>query len=108
MILDLEDLSDSQKLINISLQQLKEIGQAQSKVLAAYIVLYRSLGMFKTIAVVCMEELARRRILGEEFDYENYIEAELNKLPKTKPLDFNLLQGLLNTQILSNLVKSKL
>ena len=51
---------------------IRAIGSAQSNVLAAYVVLYRSLGMFKNVAIACMEELARRRSVGENFDYETW------------------------------------
>src|SRR3990167_4598425 len=84
---------------------IRAIGSAQSNVLAAYVVLYRSLGMFKNVAIACMEELARRRSVGENFDYETYIEIELNKLPKIQPLDLDMVKGLLNVQAITKMIK---
>jgi hypothetical protein len=34
-----------------------------------------------------MSELSRRRNLGEEFEFENFIETELAKIPKIENID---------------------
>lgn len=65
-----------------TMQRKLEIPQAASKVLAAHIVVYRTLGIEKDFAVTCMEELVRRRALGDDFDYETYIDEEVKKIPK--------------------------
>jgi hypothetical protein len=46
------------------------------------IICHRYLGFNKEIAVACMEELGRRRINGDQFDFEGYIEREFRNLPK--------------------------
>lgn len=52
--------------------------------LCEIIVSHRYLGVLKDEALVCMHELARRRKIGDDFDFENYIEIELKKLPSFK------------------------
>ena len=85
MIRDLEDQDiDPQHKRNMRLQN---IPQAESPVLAAYIVAYRALGVDKEFAMLCMAELARRRSLGEDYDFEGFIEVELAKIPKIESLD---------------------
>lgn len=59
-----------------------------SECLAAIVAVYKSLGMSKDLAIFCMQELARRRILGEEFAYENYIEIETKKIDIKFTTDF--------------------
>jgi len=53
-----------------------------SEKLADVIVTFRYLGCFKEEAIVSMKELARRRSLGDTFDFESYISTESAKLPK--------------------------
>lgn len=104
MIFDLEDLPYEEKIDNESILKIISIGQAQSSVLAAQVVLYKSLSLFKTTAIICMAELHRRRNLGEDFDYENFIDEEINKLPKVQPLDINTIKGMLNIKQLASLI----
>lgn len=105
MISDIDHLSIEDQQTGEFVQKLISIGQAQSNAMATFVVLYRSLGMFKQLAVVCMAELARRRNLGEEFDYETYIETELNKVPKIPNMNLDSVRGLLNIQALAKMVK---
>lgn len=53
-----------------------------SKSLAAIIVAYRSLGLFKDKARDAMVELARRKVEGDDFDYETWIDDKIKELPK--------------------------
>ena len=46
------------------------------------IVCDRYLGLNKEIRIGCMEELAKRRLAGDSFLYEEYIEKTLTDLPK--------------------------
>lgn len=86
MIRDLNDEDlDPQHKRNMRFQG---VPQAQSAVLAAYIVAYRALGIDKEFALLCMQELARRRSLGEEYDFEGFIETEVAKIPKIESVDF--------------------
>lgn len=50
--------------------------------LCAQVVAYRAFKINKDIAEKCMEELIRRKNEGSTFDYDSFIESELNKLPK--------------------------
>lgn len=103
MIVDFEDLNNQEECQ--FLLQCLVIGQASSEALAFHIVSYKLLGIHKSIALTCMLELVRRRNLGEEFDYESFIDSELKKLPIVQPLNYNAFRGLLNVQQLSNLIK---
>ena len=53
-----------------------------SETLAAHIVIYKTLNIDRETALLCMEELGRRRERGDDFDYEAFIEAEIAKMPK--------------------------
>ncbi len=103
MIVDLDNLSNQEEYRFF--QQCLIIEQASSEALASHVLLYKSLGLNKKIAIVCMLELARRRTLGENFDYENFIDVELKKIPTIQPININAFRGLLNIQQLSNLIK---
>lgn len=74
------------------------LGSSFSESLAAQVVVYRSLGLNKEIAILCMAELARRRGLGEDFKYEEYIESEVAKIPR--------MQGIENKASIMNLFSS--
>lgn len=102
MILDLEDLPIEQREKIEEFQKLSAMGQAESAGLAAHVVLYKSLGLFKASALICMSELHRRRSLGESYDFESFIDAEVSKLPKVQPIDFTVIKGLMNLQQISS------
>ena len=55
--------------------------------LADIVISFRYLGLYKDLSVLAMEELANRRLNGDTFQYEKYIEDNLKSLPK---LNFNL------------------
>lgn len=63
------------------------IKKAESKDLAAQVVIYRALKLRKEIATLCMQELALRRKNGEDFDYESWIDEKVAELPKPKGLN---------------------
>lgn len=98
MILDLEDLPIKEREKTEELQKSLAMMKADSACLAAHVVLYKTLGLFKNSAILCMSELQRRRSLGEDFDFENFIDDEVNKLPKAQPIDFTTIKGLVNLQ----------
>lgn len=56
-----------------------------SQKLAEMIVCDRYFGCYREIAVLCMEELGHRRVNGDVFPFEIFIEKSLSELPK---LDF--------------------
>lgn len=53
-----------------------------SEKLCEIIVCDRYFGCYKELAITCMEELANRRIKGNQFDFEKYIETSYGDLPK--------------------------
>lgn len=65
----------------------KNIPSYSSEKLCEMIVCDRYFSCYKEPALVCMEELAQRRLNGDNFDFETYIEKSLASLPK---LDFSL------------------
>jgi hypothetical protein len=52
-----------------------------SEKLCEMIVCDRYFGCFNEIAIDCMEELAKRRIEGSDFEFEKYIEKSFAELP---------------------------
>lgn len=92
---DLEEVN----FIELDTQKIKEkIPTFTSKKLCEMIVCDRYFGCYREIGLACMEELASRRIAGDEFDFESFIDESLSELPA---LDFsipdlrNVLRGLL-------------
>lgn len=63
------------------------IGFCTSKTLASYVVIYKALNIDKELALMSMNELARRRKLGEIFDYESFIDEEIAKMPKMRNIN---------------------
>jgi hypothetical protein len=45
------------------------------------IVGYKYLGLYKNIAIMAMQELAKRRANGDSFNFEGYIDSSLKELP---------------------------
>lgn len=66
-----------------------KIAQFSNKKLCEIVIVNRYLGSMKNEAIQCMQELAKRRVAGDTFDYETFIETEVKKLPEFK---FNLKQ----------------
>ncbi len=79
------------------MHKLENISQVESKDLAAYVVLYKSLGMHKEIALICMQELSDRRASGDAFEFEKFIEEELKKLPKYEGFDIKNIISLIDS-----------
>lgn len=69
------------------LRRKSAISTAPSANLAAYVVVYKTLGIDKDFAILCMEELAKRRAEGDDFDFENFIAQEAKKIPKIETID---------------------
>ncbi len=66
-----------------------------SERLADLVVSYRYLGMYKNLSVAAMQELSNRRVAGDEFKYEGYIEKNLKELPEIK-FDLKDLSGIMD------------
>ena len=67
----------------------EQIKAANSKSLAVWVVVYRTLGVYKDLSIKCMKELARRRKEdNDQFNYESFIDEEVKKFPKPQKMDF--------------------
>ncbi len=66
--------------------ELKNISSAHSKILAGYVIVYRIFHVFKERSQFCMIELMNRRNNGDDFNFEEYIENEVNGMPKPTDL----------------------
>jgi hypothetical protein len=88
MIIDLNE-EKSKELLRVS--RLISVGFSTSEALASHVVVYKTLGIDRELAQVCMKELARRRTLGEDFDYEQFIEDKIKEIPKMQGLDLTSL-----------------
>lgn len=89
-MINFDDLDDDTELENFELDQksiLEKLPEYTSHKLCSMIVCDRYFGCYKDIAIACMGELANRRLAGDNFEYETYIEKEFSKLPK---LDFSI------------------
>jgi hypothetical protein len=49
--------------------------------LAEIIVAYRYFGLNKELSILAMEELSRRRVNGDPYDFESFIDKSLKDLP---------------------------
>lgn len=77
---EIEDVS-----LNIELVR-KNIPTYNSNKLCEMIVCDRYFGFNQEISIMCMEELAKRRMNGDNFQFEDYIEESMKGLPS---LDFS-------------------
>lgn len=77
---DLDELDE--EFQKFDLETIKgNISKYSSNKLCEMIVCDRYFGCYNDLSVVCMEELSKRRINGDNFDFENYINNSLNELP---------------------------
>lgn len=83
---ELENEEDGSSQLNIDLVK-KNLNSYSSNKLCEIIVCDRYFGCYKEIAIICMEELARRRLAGDDYAFEDYIQKSFNELPK---LDFSI------------------
>jgi hypothetical protein len=68
------------------------VGSFTNERLCEVIVVYRYLGIMQDESIACMEELAKRRLNGDVFEFEANIDEKLNTLPKFK-LDMKKIIG---------------
>ena len=95
------ELNDTTPLkgISLNLDLVKsKIPSYASEKLCEMIVCERYIGFHPEVSVLCMEELARRRDAGDEFDFETHIDNAYKSLPK---LDFTVpdLRSVLTTLV---------
>jgi hypothetical protein len=68
--------------ISLDMDKIKEnLPSYSSEKLCEMIVCDRYLGFGQKIQTICMEELAKRRIAGDAFDFESYIANAHKQLP---------------------------
>lgn len=80
------DNKEEVKLRALDLDKVRnQIPSYSSEKLSEMIVVERYIGFHPDVSVMAMEELAKRRIDGDQFPFEEYIENSLASLPK---LDF--------------------
>ena len=73
---------EEQSDIQIDLEKVKENApQFSNEKLCEMIVCDRYFGFDKKVSSICMEELAKRRIAGDNFKFEDYIENSRKQLP---------------------------
>jgi hypothetical protein len=80
----LEDFENEESLIAAPLDTNKikdKLPTYSSEKLCEMIVCDRYFGCYKDVAIMCMEELANRRIAGDPFSFETYIENSLKDMP---------------------------
>lgn len=89
MIFDESDLTDDdEEFEEMSEEELKaKIPEFNSVRLCDIIVAHRYLGFYKALQIPCMEELAKRRMNGDQFEFEQYIEDSFKDMPK---IEFDL------------------
>jgi len=86
---DFNDLDNNEPIDNIkfNITDIKDkIPTHSSKKLCEMIVVARYFGLHSDLDTYCMEELASRRLNGDSFDFESYIEESTKELPV---LDFS-------------------
>jgi hypothetical protein len=91
------DSTEPIKEVKLDLEVVRsKVPSYTSEKLCEMIVCERYFGFHPDVAVMCMEELAKRRIGGDNFSFEDYIENAFNALPK---LEFKMpdLRSVLNS-----------
>ena len=83
---DIDDLDDSLDDLTFDTSVLENEIQEQihlfdSKKLCQIIVCDKYFKLNKDMTVLCMEELAKRRIAGDDFKFEDFIDESLKGLP---------------------------
>lgn len=76
------------EMMKLDPEKIREnLPQYSSQKLCEMIVCDRYFGFGQEISTMCMEELAKRRIAGDAFAFEEHINQVYNQLPS---LDFNM------------------
>lgn len=87
---NIEDFDDDSEfeLAEFDIEKIKaKLPTYSSKKLCDMIVCDRYFGCYKDMAIYCMEELAARRIAGDNFNFEEQINKSMSDLP---PLNFQV------------------
>ncbi len=86
---DILDMSPKDRDETKEMLRLQQVASSPSESLASYVVLNRTLNMEAEFAKKCMVELMRRRELGDDFAFEEWIEE---KCQTVKVPTMNLIQ----------------
>jgi len=90
-------------------EELKELLTKDSEALSTIIVINRTLGSYKKESKFCMIELMKRRSLGEDFLFENFIKENVQShkinfnIPNIKVIKQNFISSILKEVIQGNL-----
>jgi hypothetical protein len=84
-----DDFDIEYKPLDIDLIR-SNINSYSSEKLCEMIVCDRYFGCYREIAIICMEELSRRRSDGDNFHFESYIDNALKELPDLNINGINL------------------
>lgn len=88
---ELEEFLDSDEPmeeVKLDMDKIKEnLPLYSNEKLCEMIVADRYLGFGKKISVICMEELAKRRVAGDTFHFESHIDKVQSEMPE---LNFNM------------------
>ncbi len=76
---------------------MQDLSNLSSESLCAQIVAYRAFKINKQAAEDCMSELLKRKSNNDDFDFENFINSELEKLPKPKTGDLSSIFSILSS-----------
>lgn len=83
-----EEIYEKLEDVKFDLESTKlDIPNFDSDKLCEIVVCYRYLNLHKDLSILAMEELSKRRLNGDSFDFESYIEKSLNSLPE---IDFSI------------------
>lgn len=86
-------------MTNNIIDEIKLVGQASSKSLAGFIIAYKLLGIGKDRAIICMSVLVYRKHLGDDFDFEKYIDDSIKNAPKPNKIDFGMVKNIIKNNL---------
>lgn len=103
-LVDNEEIED----VKLDLDQVKaNLPTYSNEKLCEMIVCDRYFGFGQKIDIMCMEELAKRRVAGDTFDFESYIDSQYKELPVLDLKTPDLREILTNAMTALNKVKQQ-
>ncbi len=86
------DLSEFEvNLDDLESEEVISLNDKESKVLADIVVSNRYLNMFPKLSKEAMEILAARRVNGENFPYEDYIDNKIKEMPQLNNVNYDFM-----------------
>ena len=77
---DNEEINSDEE-VDLDISTIDNVEKFTSQRLCDIIVCYRYLGLHKSLSILCMEELGKRRVNGDNFIFEKYIEEAMKDMP---------------------------